>query len=66
MEVHRGYGTNQFLPQIHAHIVPIRFASFQYRVMSDSSEWEVGIEGYLPIHKAVVEGNSALHKLSPV
>lgn len=32
--------------------------------MSDSSEWEVGIEGNFPIHKAVVEGKNALHRLS--
>ena len=32
--------------------------------MSDSSEWEVGMEGNFPIHKAVVDGEDALHRLS--
>lgn len=29
--------------------------------MSDSSEWELGVEGNFAIHKAVVEGRDALH-----
>ena len=32
------------------------FALFLYQNMSDSSGWEVEIEGDHPIHKAVVEG----------
>ena len=28
--------------------------------MSDSSEWEVGIEGNFPIHKAVINGKRSV------
>ena len=29
--------------------------------MTDSSEWQGGIGGNFPIHKAVVEGEGAIH-----
>lgn len=32
--------------------------------MPNSSEWEVGLEGDFPIHKAVVGGKSAFNRLS--
>lgn len=32
--------------------------------MSELSEWEFGVEGNFPIHKAVVKGNHTIHSYS--
>jgi hypothetical protein len=29
-----------------------------------SSDWEGGVEGNFPVHRAVIEGKNALHKRS--
>ena len=33
--------------------------------MSELSEWESGVEGNFPIHKAIVKGNHTLHSHPP-